>query len=215
VNLKGGRAETFGAVTSFLYRAWAEPTLLPMHERIAGEIPVASGRLLDVGCGPGRLTRRIAELRPALRITGIDLSADMIRQARKAPALPNLEFRQGRPGAAGLPDGFDFALSVLSFHHWEEPEEELAGIWTALAGGGRFWIYEPDPEASNEAIRADHAPMWGWLRVPPSWQRRLSRGHGFTGREIDEVVRPAVARTPFGKLEASRHGSTWRMELRK
>jgi SAM-dependent methyltransferase len=215
VNLKGGKAETFGAIASFLYRRWAEPTLSPMHERIAGEIPVESGRLLDVGCGPGRLTRRIAERRPGLRVAGIDLSADMIRQAGRAPALPNLEFRQGTPGQAGLAAEFDFALSVLSFHHWEEPEQELAGVHGALKPGGRFWIYEPDPEASNEEIRADHAPLWGWLRFPASWQRRLSRGHGFTGREIDEVVRPAVARTPFGRVEASRHGSTWRMEMRK
>jgi len=176
---------------------------------------VESGRLLDVGCGPGRLTRRIAERRTALRVTGIDLSADMIREARRGPSLPNLEFRQGTPGKAGLPAEFDFALSVLSFHHWEEPERELAGVHAALKPGGRFWIYEPDPEASNEEILADHAPLWGWLRIPPSWQRRLSRGHGFTRREIEEAVRPAVARTPFGEVEASRHGSTWRMELRK
>jgi SAM-dependent methyltransferase len=215
MNLKGGKAETFGAVTSFLYRAWAEPTLFPMHERIAREVPIESGWLLDVGCGPGRLTRRIAELRPGLRATGIDLSADMIRQARKSPPMPNLDFRHGSPGRAGLSSEFDFAISVLSFHHWEEPEQDLAGVHAALKPGGRFWIYEPDPEASNEEIRADHSPLWGWLRMPPAWQRRLSRGHGFSRREIDEVVGPAVARTPFGKVEASRHGSTWRMELRK
>jgi SAM-dependent methyltransferase len=215
MNLKGGKAETFGKVASFLYRAWAEPTLFPMHERIAAEIPVTSGRLLDVGCGPGRLTRRIAERCPALRVTGIDISADMIRQAQRGPALPNLEFRQGEPGQAAPSGEFDFAISVLSFHHWEEPERDLANVHAALRPGGRFWIYEPDPEASNEDIRADLAPLWGWLRLPAGLQRRQARGHGFSRREIDEVVGPAVARTPFGKVEASRHGSTWRMELRK
>jgi hypothetical protein len=43
----------------------------------------------------------------------------------------------------------------------------------------------------------------------------MERGHGFTSREIEDVVRPAVARTPFGRLSAVRSGSCWRLELEK
>ncbi len=215
MNLKGARPERFGPLASFFYRLWAEPALAPMHERIAAGIPLESGRLLDVGCGPGRLTRAIALRRPGVEVTGLDISADMIRQAQRGPRLPNLEFRQGSPASLGSANEFDFVVSVLSFHHWEEPVEELAGIHRALKSGGRLWIFEPDPEAASADIHADRAALWGPFRVPAAWQRWLARGHGFSHRELDEVVRPAVAGTPFATLAVARSGSCLRLELQK
>ena len=214
MNLKGGRPEQFGAIASFFYRLWAEPALSPMHDRIAAEIPLEYGRILDVGCGPGRLTRRIGAARPNTQITGLDLSADMIRQAERGPRLPNLVFRQGRPATLEGRGAFDFALSVLSFHHWEEPADDLAAIHRILAPGGRLWIYEQDPEADGAAIHADRARMWLGLRVPIAWQRRLARGHGFTMREIETNVRPLAERV-WARFEVRRSGSCLRLELQK
>lgn len=215
MNLKGAAPESFGAVTAWLYRTTAEPMIAPLHRRIGAEIPIEQGRLLDVGCGPGRLDRLLAAARPELDVVGLDESAAMLRQAARGPALPNLEFRLGTLSSAGFREAFDFAVSVMSFHHWEEPEAELEAAHRALRPGGRLWIYEPDPEASDREIRLDHAPLWGFLRLPPAWHRRLFRGHGFTLREVEEIVRPAVARTPFRELTVSPRGSTLRYELRK
>ena len=215
MNLKGMKPENFGRIASFFYRLWAEPALAPMHERIAAEPPITRGALLDVGCGPGRLTRRIAELRPEVRVVGLDPSADMIREARRAPAPANVEFREGTPAllSAGFVETFDFAISVLSFHHWEEPARELRAVHQALKPGGVLWIYEQDPEASAADLHADRAPLFGLLRVPAAWQRRLARGHGFSREEIETGVRDTVARTPFGTLAVAHPGSTFRLEL--
>ncbi|MFN2386247.1 MAG: trans-aconitate 2-methyltransferase [Thermoanaerobaculia bacterium] len=215
MNLKGAPPESFGAVAAWLYRTMAEPAVAPLHRRIGAEIPIERGRLLDIGCGPGRLDRLLAAARPELDVVGLDQSEAMIRQAERGPALPNLEFQLGTLTSAGFQEAFDFAVSILSFHHWEEPEAELEAAHRALRPSGRLWLYEPNPQAPDEEIRLDHAPLWGFLRLPPSWHRFLFRGHGFTSREAENVVRPAVARTPFQEMSVSARGSTLRFELRK
>ena len=64
-------------------------------------------------------------------------------------------------------------------------------------------------------MHADRAPLLFGLRVPLVFQRRLARGHGFSMREVEEKVRPAVALTPFGRVSVARSGACLRFELRK
>jgi SAM-dependent methyltransferase len=215
MNLKGAKPERFGGIASFLYRRWAEPVLAPLHRRVGAEIPIESGRLLDVGCGPGRLDRLLAAANPDLTVVGLDASADMLRQARQGPDLPNLEFREGAVESLDSSGDFDFAVSLLSFHHWEEPQRGLEAVHRALKPGGRFWIYEGDTDATAEELRRDQAPLWGWLRVPVAIQRRMNRNHGFAEEEAERVVRPVLEASPFHAVAVSRTGSTIRFELEK
>jgi SAM-dependent methyltransferase len=213
MNLKGAAPEKFGPVKTFLYRLWAEPSIDPMHRRIAADVPISRGKLLDLGCGGGKLAHLIASARPALSVVGLDSSEPMIQTARKRWTRQNLEFRVGTLESSGVTAEFDLALTVLSFHHWEDPERTLAAVHRALVPGGRLWIYEMDPEAPAEAIRSDRAPLWGFVRIPVGMQRRMARDHGFTAAEIDNVVRPVVEESPFRNLRALRAGSTVRLEL--
>ena len=215
MNSKSGGPEEFGPIRSFLYQRWAEPSLEPLHDRIAAEIPVERGRLLDIGCGPGNLDRKIAGRHPGLAVVGLDESEAMLARAARGFRQPNLEFRRGAVESLAFREEFDFALSVLSFHHWEEPVAGLEGVYRALKPGGQFWIYEGNPEAPLAELRRDQAPFWGWLRMPEWLVRRGLRGHGFTVGEIDRDVRPAVARTPFEDCEVAPSGSLLRIALRK
>jgi len=215
LNLKGTRPERFGSIKAFFYRRWGERSLEPLYRRVESEIPIASGRLLDIGCGPGKLDRLIARSRPMLSVLGLDDSPAMIRQAQQGRALPNLEFRESAVENAGFQDAFDFAFTLLSFHHWEEPLAGLNAVWAALKPGGAFWIYELDPQVPIEAIRADHAPLWGWLRLPEWLVRRGIRDHGFTRADVDRVIAPVIARTPFRTYAVQRTGATQRISMTK
>jgi len=213
MNLKGAAPEKFGAIKSFFYRLWAEPSVEPMHRRIAAEVPIEKGHLLDVGCGGGKLDHLIAAARPNVRVVGLDASEPMLRSARRRFVGSNVEFRLGTIEESGFSSEFDFALTVLSFHHWEEPEKGLAAVRRALVPGGRFWIYEMDPHAPEGAIRRDRGAVWGFLRMPVRMQRALSRDHGFTVAEVDTLVRPVVEKSGFGAFRIHRTGSTLRLEL--
>lgn len=213
MNLKQGKPEEFGPLQSFLYEKIAQRNIEPLHRRIASEIPVAKGRLLDIGCGPGALDRMIAAGRPELRVVGVDASEAMVRRALRGPRPANLEFHVGAVEKLEFREEFDLALSVQSFHHWEEPEAGLEAVCRALVPGGRFWIYEGDPDARAEELRRGQKAVWGWLRLPVWLLRKLLRGHGFTAAEVNSVVAPVVARTSFVTCETNHSGPLLRISM--
>lgn len=72
-----------------------EPEILDLFAKLA------PGRVLDVGCGPGRTTGLLRER--GLDVIGIDLSPGMIEVARRDH--PDLDFRVGSMTDLDLPDG--------------------------------------------------------------------------------------------------------------
>ncbi|MFN2635289.1 MAG: trans-aconitate 2-methyltransferase [Thermoanaerobaculia bacterium] len=215
MNLKGGRPEKFGWLGSRLYRRWAEPMCAPLHRRIGAEVPIEKGRLLDVGCGPGRLDRLLAAARPELDVVGVDASPQMIEQAGRGPALPNLSFQVSSAEDLSFREEFDFAIAVLTFHHWEDADTGLGGVHRALKPGGRFWIFEGNPDAPGAELAKDRAPLWGWLPLPVVLMRRGIRVHGFSREEVEGPVRGAVEGSPFRTFRLVETGGTFRVELTK
>ena len=57
-----------------------------MRDIVVGEAPRGAIRVLDLGCGTGALTRRIAEALPAATVLGIDVSPANIAEARRLPS---------------------------------------------------------------------------------------------------------------------------------
>src|SRR5512143_3201425 len=88
-----------------------------LHRRFAADLAAAlpaDARLLDVGTGPGYLLAYVAELRPDVRLFGLDLSPHMLRYARQgAGGLPGpRHWLAGDALALPLEDGrFDWALA--------------------------------------------------------------------------------------------------------
>jgi ubiquinone/menaquinone biosynthesis C-methylase UbiE len=116
----------------------------PFVERVT-RMPLASGRVLDIGTGPGWIPIELAGRRPRWYIEAVDPSAEMLRRARAHAAAEGVGERvRFRRGSAGdLPfehDSFDLVISNFVLHHLERPEAMFDEVARVLRVGGRVVI---------------------------------------------------------------------------
>lgn len=101
-----------------------------------------SGRLLEVPVGTGVLTMPLYQTLPKAKITCLDYSADMMRQAQEKAdrlRLTNVHFQQGDVGALPFEDGsFDSVLSLNGFHAFPDKEAAYRETFRVLKSGGTF-----------------------------------------------------------------------------
>ena len=90
-------------------------------------------RILDLGCGDGQLTQRIAAT--GARVLGVDASAQMVAAARARGIVVD------EASAESLPYGirtFDAVFSNAAFHWVRDQDAMLAEVHRVLKPGGRF-----------------------------------------------------------------------------
>jgi len=97
-------------------------------------------RVLEIGCGAGRVTRALARIFG--EVYAVDISGEMVRQARAASKeFENVMFVQG--SAAQIPweeNYFDKVLSVESFYYYPDQDRALAELFRVMAPRGRLYI---------------------------------------------------------------------------
>jgi SAM-dependent methyltransferase len=143
--------------------------LSPLIKRIAADVAsVAPGgaQVLEVGCGPGHLSIRLAR-HHGLEVTGLDLDPAMIARAQANANRPgNADQRRpsflvGNVAALAFPDrSFDLVVSTLSMHHWADPTAGLAEIGRVLRPGARalIWDFRPGVRPHPFGPRHAHIP---------------------------------------------------------
>jgi trans-aconitate 2-methyltransferase len=139
--------------------------------------PVPRPRIVDLGCGDGRLTA-VAHARLAARRTlGIDSSAAMLGEA---PAVEGLRFETGDIGPWHDGGAHDVILANASLHWVAGHAEVLARWFDSLAGGGQLAVQVPanadHPShtlvaevASELGIDADPDPVSANVRAPEGY----------------------------------------------
>ena len=128
-----------------------------MQERQADEALsrrklASDDRILDVGCGDGRVTAKIARNVPAGRVLGIDRSAEMIAFARsnRPGGLPNLEFEVMSADDLDLEERFTHVVSFSCLHWVRNQRAVWEGFWKLLEPGGVALV----------GFQTDHEHLW-------------------------------------------------------
>jgi trans-aconitate methyltransferase len=114
---------------------WAMSVIDRLH-------PQPGARVLDIGCGDGKVTIELARRVPHGSVVGVDSSPAMIELARKMwdGALPNVEFRLCPAQALDYDARFDVAFSNAALHWVRDQAPVLRGVAAALVPGGRTFF---------------------------------------------------------------------------
>ena len=170
------------------------------HHEIAVDLTsnIETGRVLDVGAGPGYLLEEIHCLKPGIELHGLDISPAMIELARKRLGNVYADLRVGDIRKTEYPDGcFDIVTSTGSLYLWDEPEKGLTEIYRILKSGGSAFIFETyrdhDEQKVLKAIQ-DNLRNENWLRrvISPRFLMQQFQ-MTYTTSDVTEIIK----KTPF------------------
>lgn len=119
--------------------------------------------VLDVACGTGNLTIPAANSRA--RVTGLDIAANLIEEARRASADASLDIRFDVGAAEALPyddASFDTVISMFGVMFSARPEIALSELLRVTRPGGRIVLANWTPQGFIGAMLRAHT-----ARVPP------------------------------------------------
>ncbi len=122
--------------------------------------------VLDLCCGPGNVTRKIASITDG-KVVGIDISEGMVKEAiRSNSDLPNVNYLVKDAENLGFTNKFDVIYCNSSFQWFLNPKKILEQCLETLKPGGRMGIqapattmYCPNFVAAIEKVRTEPATM--------------------------------------------------------
>lgn len=109
------------------------------RETVRRSLPLRStAHILDIGVGTGALSLALAHHYPTVQVTGIDLSPEMLRDARRRFRLVGVSFCARLADASTLPlqtDVFDAVVSAHMLEHLPDPSAALREALRVLKPG--------------------------------------------------------------------------------
>lgn len=124
------------------YLKFEDQRTRPARDLLAQVPVVEAQRVVDLGCGPGNSTELLARRWPQARLTGVDTSADMLRQARER--LPDATFIEANIAHWAMPPGTDVLFANAVFQWVPNHLAQLGRLLAALPEGGALAVQMPD-----------------------------------------------------------------------
>lgn len=156
----------------------------------------SKSRALDAACGPGHITRLMADT--GASATGVDLTPNMIEMAGKLN--PHIDFRVANVDELPFDSGcFDAVLVNYAIHHFARPDRAVREIHRVLKPGGRFvfagvlehfgfWAFMSALMAHHTMEALAHGPLY--LEATREDYEKLVADAGFDSHEVTEQVIP-------------------------
>lgn len=147
----------------------------------------AGESILEVGCGGGH----VLSLFRQARLTGVDVSGEMIEKAKRNLAGYDVSFKKGDIGDVGLADhSFDGIVCTEVLEHVVEPEHVLSHIQRLIKPSGRVVITFPNDNLINGL--KDVVKKSGLTAFPPfkrvGWGGDHYHFHVWTIREMRALL---------------------------
>ena len=153
------------------YLKFADERSRPAIDLVARVPLPAPATIVDLGCGAGNVTRLLARRWPNAAITGIDLSSEMLAQARAStPPEMHIEWQEADIAHWSPPRGAVDVLFSNAALHWQDDHAVLfPRLFAALAPGCVLAVQMPDNFAapSHRAL-ADTV-------TSPRWREQLAQ----------------------------------------
>lgn len=134
----GNKLRGFVEGNARVERAWST---------ITAWAPQRPGRILEVGCGIGDLSWRMAHVWPSVEVTGLDISAASLAVAEKLFASERIAFRQGPLKKGALDGKMDLVVLIDVYEHIARADRPLlhAAIRELMDDGSRIILSFPTP----------------------------------------------------------------------
>lgn len=179
-----------------------QTTYRPIHDAILDRLDGCEfdgALIVDLGCGTGQMTLRLADAFPAARVVGVDLSPGMIERAVKNHRAATDDHDPGAnfaiADAVDLPlpaNSADLVVCTESFHWYEDQATTLDGLFRLLRPGGRLIIASiaTITGIGDDALREATALAGRPIRaIPKRRMRRLMTDAGFEVTHQGRIVR--------------------------
>lgn len=158
---------------------------------------IDASKIIDLGCGPGNMTRLLAQRWPDAQVEGLDSSAEMIAKAQSSVQEPNLNFALA-DATTWHPDADTDLLFSNAMLQWVPGHRQLLAGWLKeLKVGANVAIQIPGNFGSPS-----HAVM-RQVADSPKWADQLSG----VLRHVDVVGEPDEYQRIF--LEAGVQANVW------
>ena len=168
-----------------------------IHQRLLEHVELKeNASVLDLGCGTGRLMNRLAAKFPTVKAIGLDLSTEMLREARARNQYhKRLIFVSGRAESLSFADEqFDAVFCTMSFLHYPHPQQVFHQVSRVLANGGHFYLVDVYRVENNFS---SFIPWIGEMRFYNRQQReQLGTFAGLSARAHHHLL-PGILLTIF------------------
>jgi len=189
-----------------VFAKYLEPGAFEFFDRL--NIPPGT-RLLDVACGAGQLT--IPAARRGIRVTGLDLAANLVQQAAARAAAEGLAVQVDQGDAEDLPypaASFDVVMSLIGSMFAPRPELVAAEMIRVCAPGGRLIMgnWTPDGHVGQMfKVIGKHLPPPAIFPSPLLWGQEavVRERFGAAVRNLTITRRLYPFAYPFGPAKVA------------